>query len=146
MSSEKILFVDTDVLIDILHENINYTDLESSFSKYDQLATTSANIYELYFGYYQLEYSKHKISKKKLEKEKSELDILTKNLIVYNMTGEAAIKSAEIYHALISQGRQIENFDCIIAGIILTSPYNDLLTRNINHYKRIKGLNLLSLP
>ena len=145
MASAKVLFVDTDVLIDILHESIDLDDLELIFSKYDQIATTSANVYELYFGYYQLEYSKHKVSKEKLENEKQSLSKLVQNLIIFNMSSQAAIKSAEIYHQLVSQGKQIENFDCIIASIIITSSYSDLLTGNINHFKRIKGLNLKTL-
>ena len=128
MASTKVLFVDTDVLIGILHERIDSDDLESIFSKYDQIATTSANVYELYFGYYQLKYSKQKVSKEKLEHEKQALNNLVQNLIVYNMTSQTAIKSAELYHQLVSQGKQIENFECIIASIILKSSYNDLLT------------------
>ena len=146
MASKKVLFVDTDVLIGILHEGIDSTDLTSIFSQYDQIATTSANVYELYFGYYQLEYSKQKISKEKLEREKQALHNLVQNLIVYNMTSQTAIKSAEIYYQLVSQGKQIENFECIIASIIIESSYSDFLTGNTNHFKRIKGLNLLTLP
>ena len=145
MASQKVLFVDTDVLIGILHESIDSVDLASIFSQYEQIATTSANIYELYFGYYQLEYSKQKVSKKKLEHERQALNNLVQDLIVYNMTSQTAIKSAEIYHQLVSQGKQIENFDCIIASIIIKSSHSDLLTGNINHFKRIKGLNLLTL-
>ncbi len=146
MTSQKVLFVDTDVLIGILHESIDSVDLSSIFSQYDQIATTSANVYELYFGYYQLEYSKQKVSKEKLEHEKQALNTLVQNLIVYNMTSQTAIKSAEIYHQLVSQGKKIENFDCIIASIILKSSSKDLLTGNTNHFKRIKELNLLTLP
>ena len=145
MASQKVLFVDTDVLIGILHESIDSKDLASIFSQYDQIATTSANVYELYYGYYQLKYSKQKVSKEKLEREKKALNDLIQNLIVYNMTSQTAIKSAEIYHQLVSQGKQIENFDCIIASIIIKSSYVDLLTGNINHFKRIEGLNLLTL-
>ena len=150
MALEKVLFVDTDVLIGILHESIDSVDLAAIFSQYDQIATTSVNVYEIYFGYYQLEYSKQKVSKEKLEREKQALNNLVQNLIVYNMTSEAAIKSAaiksaEMYHQLVSQGKQIENFDCIIASIIIKSSYNDLLTGNTDHFKRIKGLNLIAL-
>ena len=134
------------MLIGILHESIDSVDLASIFSQYEQIATTSANIYELYFGYYQLEYSKQKVSKEKLEHERQALNNLVQDLIIYNMTSQTAIKSAEIYHQLVSHGKQIENFDCIIASIIIKSSYSDLLTGNINHFKRIKGLNLLTLP
>ena len=146
MTLQKVLFVDTDVLIGILHESIDSVDLASLFSQYDQIATTSANVYELYFGYYQLEYSKKKVAKEKLEREKRALNNLVQNLIVYNMTSQTAIKITEIYHQLVSQGKQIENFDCMIASIIITSSNNDLLTGNINHFKRIKGLNLITFP
>ncbi|QEE16118.1 type II toxin-antitoxin system VapC family toxin [Promethearchaeum syntrophicum] len=146
MVLQNVLFVDTDVLIGILHENIDSVDLSSIFSQYDQIATTSANVYELYFGFYQLEYSKQKVAQEKLKHERQALNNLVQNLKVYNMTSQTAIKSAEIYHQLVSQGKKIENFDCIIASIILKSSYRDLLTGNINHFKRIKGLNLLTLP
>lgn len=146
MVLQKVLFVDTDVLIGILHESIDSVDLASIFSQYDQIATTSANVYELYFGFYQLEYSKQKVAQEKLKRERQALNNLVQNLKVYNMTSQTAIKSAEIYHQLVSQGKKIENFDCIIASIILKSSYRDLLTGNINHFKRIKGLNLLTLP
>ena len=139
----KTLFLDTDILIGILHNQWTLTQLRDKFAQYVHIATTAANLFELYFGYYKLQYSKQKIPKKRLSKEKIALDKLIENLVIFNMEGRSADRGAALYHSLVSKGNKIESFDCIIAAIILESGHSDILTLNLKHFSRIEGLHCL---
>ncbi len=145
MAKMNILFLDTDILIGILHKKIDLDSLKNSFSSYDQLATTSANVYEVYFGFYKLKYSKTKVSKLTIKKEKQAQKELFSSLIIFDMNYQASIKGAEIYHQLTSKVEKIDSFDCLIASIVLNSGFNNLLTKNIKHFGKIEGLNICSL-
>ena len=145
MQKIKTLFLDTDILIGILHNHWDLSKLRESFSHYIQIATTAANIFEIYFGYYKLQFSKQNISKKRLSREKNALENLNENLVIYNMDGRSANRAADLYHALVSKGTMIESFDCIIAAIILESGHSDILTHNWKHFSRIEGLNVFYL-
>ncbi|MHA1744767.1 MAG: type II toxin-antitoxin system VapC family toxin [Promethearchaeota archaeon] len=145
MQKMKTLFLDTDILIGILHNQWTLPQLRGSFSQYLHIATTAANIFELYFGYYKLQFSKQKLPKQRLAREKVALDTLIKNLVVFNMDGDSADRGAALYHSLVSKGNMIESFDCIIAAIILESGHSDILTYNWKHFSRIEGLNVIKL-
>ncbi len=140
MVSKHILFLDSDIIIDLLHGEIDFSELKDKFSAYYQIATTSINIYELYYGFYKLKHSKQKISAKKLELEEQNLNKIIKNLKVFEFSHLSAQKSAELFHQLISQGQRVETFDCLIAGIIITSNHSDILTGNVRHFQRFKEL------
>ncbi|MHA1585340.1 MAG: type II toxin-antitoxin system VapC family toxin [Promethearchaeota archaeon] len=144
MPDSTILYLDTDILIGILHSTYDLAELKSRFERYQSLGTTIINIYELYYGYQQLKYSKPKISEKRLSKEREALDLLIKNLTIVNLTIENVISSTSIYHRLKSKGKMIDLFDCMIAGIILSTNSYDFLTNNQKHFNRITKLNLVT--
>jgi len=141
----KTLFIDTDIMIGILHNRWNLPQLRTSFTQYIHIATTAANIFELYFGYHKLQFSKQKLPKLRLKREKIALDKLTQNVVVYDLNIDRAIKSAEMYHMLASKGETIDSFDCIIAAIILNSGHHDILTQNGKHFSRIEELNVFMM-
>ena len=143
MRIQKTLFLDSDIMIGILHEQVDLNEIKQIFLQYERLATTSPNLYEIYYGIYQLQYSKQSISSKTIADEKKAIQNLSSNLDVYDMNGESANRSAELYHQLTSKGQKIDPFDCLIAGIILSSKIGVLLTKNIKHFNRIPELNLV---
>ena|SRR3989344_7399697 len=61
-----------------------------------------------------------------------------------NLSKEACKRVADIYLELKSDGKMIEKFDCIIAGIFLAGGINKILTKNKEHFKRIKEIKVIS--
>ena len=75
----------------------------------------------------------------KTEQEKKKIDLLLKSFVVYSITPEIAKKAAEIESDLLEKGEMIELEDVLIAATALIKNM-PLLTRNIKHFQRIKGL------
>ena len=65
---------------------------------------------------------------------------LVTNLEVLDLDYEAAVRAAEISGTLDGEGRGIDPFDSLIAGITLTSGAEALVTRNASHFVRVPGL------
>lgn len=62
------------------------------------------------------------------------------NIRVLSLDDNSIIKSAEISAELIKKGTIISDRDCLTAGIALSKGINTIVTRNIGHFKRIKGI------
>ena len=62
---------------------------------------------------------------------------------VLPLTISATKRAAEIYAQLKKDGQPIGHTDCLIAGIALTNGLK-LATNNTDHFKRIKGLELIN--
>jgi predicted nucleic acid-binding protein len=97
-------------------------------------ATTVINIYETMYGVYR--------SMTNQEQRLDSLNRLITNLEVLELNHEAACKAAEISGTLGREGRGIDPFDSLIAGIALTSGAEALITRNTRHFNRIQNLTL----
>ncbi|MBI2667442.1 PIN domain-containing protein [Candidatus Woesearchaeota archaeon] len=73
------------------------------------------------------------------EKEKKDINELLKSLLIFNLDENAAKEAAEIEFELTKNGDIIDLEDIMIAGI--SKVRNEvLLTRNVKHFKRIKGV------
>jgi predicted nucleic acid-binding protein len=59
------------------------------------------------------------------------------------LTLSATRRAAEIYANLRKKGEPIGHTDCLIAGIALSNNLQ-LVTNNIDHFKRIKGLEIVN--
>ena len=70
-------------------------------------------------------------------------DILSEFLRGTEIWVSAAKQAAEIYANLRKKGQSIGHTDCLIAGIALTNNLQ-LVTNNIDHFKRIKGLEIVN--
>jgi predicted nucleic acid-binding protein len=138
------IYIDSDIAILWIHERISSDQLFSLIDKNESLAITSASIFEIYQGYYQMIFNKKtKKSAKYVEKEKNAIEKLRVALIEIPMDAESAQKAAEIFQELSNAGEMIDLFDCLIAGIILTHQGDVLITRNNKHFERIPGLKLI---
>ncbi len=62
-----------------------------------------------------------------------------KSLSILEVDIAAAQKAAEIHAGLKNSGNSLELEDVLIAGIVMTNN-EELVTRNINHFRRIPGL------
>ena len=123
--------VDSDVLIDFLR---NKKDAINKFQEVknsgQQLSTTSINVFELLVGtsrYSSIEYDSIKN--------------FLNNFLIYDFDFDSAEKASEIFSDLKSNGQMIQLPDIMIASIVLSNN-ESLLTRNTNHFEKIKGLDL----
>lgn len=100
--------------------------------------TTSINVYEIFYGYFRAFGSQANT-----EKEFTQIKNLFSVLMVYSLNLNSAIRASSIQLALEKKGEVIGINDIVIAAIVLENG-NKLLTDNIKHFKRIKGLELIS--
>ncbi len=61
--------------------------------------------------------------------------------MILDLDKESAEKAGEIDGLLIKEGKGIEPEDCMIAGIA-KHHQETILTRNLKHFGRIKGISL----
>ena len=123
--------LDTDVLIDFLRGNTETVKMIEKLEKDYELATTSINIFELYYG----------ACKTRKEKNVKAVDDLSSSLEVYMLTDKSAKISGELIAELESRGEVIDFRDVLIAGMVIENG-SSLLTGNVKHFRRIKGLKL----
>lgn len=100
------------------------------------LYTTEICVFELIMGAYAL--------REKPEDEIMKINALLSKMVVLPVDRKAMIKAGEIAGTLIKKGRQIEDTDCLIAGIALSNGINEIITRNKEHYERISGIHVVS--
>ncbi len=121
--------VDTDIIIDYLRgRNENQEILPALIGKYE-VHISPVSIYELYYGGY---YS---------GKLKPVEDVLAM-LIPFDWTPEDSKKSAQIHAALSKAGSTLNIKDILVAGSCFTRVI-PLITRNILHFRKIKGLKVI---
>lgn len=121
--------IDTDIVIDYLRgRNENQEILPILIGKYE-VFISPVSIYELYYGGY---YS---------GKLKPVEDVLAK-LIPIDRTPEDSKKAAQIHVTLSRSGETLNVKDVLIAGPCLSRSI-PLITRNISHFRKIKGLKVI---
>jgi predicted nucleic acid-binding protein len=141
-----VLYIDTSVAIGLLHGEFELEKLLSMVKPSDVLAITAISMQELYAGVYSLKYMKKaRASKATIEKETASIEKLARSLVQVDFNTKAAKKSAEIYYMLAGDGEKIEFFDCMIAGTILARGDASIMTRNADHFKRIKELTVITI-
>jgi tRNA(fMet)-specific endonuclease VapC len=128
--------IDTDILIDFLRnqkEAVAFiTQLEE---KKTRLSTTAINAFELYYGAH-----KSRQSVQTLQSTKKLLD----RLVLLPLTPRSAQRAGHIYAELELEGQPIGLRDTFIAAIALTRKYS-VATRNTEHFKKVKGLTLITM-
>ena len=121
--------VDTDIVIDYLrgkHENQKI--LPAIIEKYN-VHISPISVYELYYGGY---YS---------GKLKPVEDVLAM-MNTFDWTLEDSKKSAQLHASLSKAGEALSVKDVLIGGLCLSRSV-PLITRNVEHFKRIKGLKVI---
>lgn len=124
--------LDSDILVGILRENKDAIDFADALEKRgEELNTTVINIAELVEGAFLLADS-DKFNK---------VENLTTSFNSYNLDNAAAWKTGEISAALKKKGQKLDFPDIAIAAISISND-ETLITRNIKHFSRIKGLKI----
>ena len=125
--------IDSDCIIDFLRNKREARDVIAKYK--DDIVTTEINIFEVFFRL---------LFKKIIDKNEEELTReFFDSVDILNMKGWG-IKSANILTNLIKQGRLIEQNDCFIASIMLVNGCNKIITKNIDHFSRIKNIEIIT--
>lgn len=120
--------LDTTFLIDLSRGNKDALKLIESKSP---LLTTQINMYELIRGLF--------LRGMSLPKLREVMEVF-EDLRVLSLDNNSIIKSAEISAELIKSGKEISDCDCLTAGIALSKGVDIVVTRNQEHFKRIRGM------
>ena len=123
--------LDTTFLIDFLRND------KSAISKAleikdDALVTTSVNIFEVLLGIYR--------KKKNSEAELEQFKKLINKIDVLYFDTESSFISSKMTADLISEGKEIGAMDCLTAGAMISKNCHIIVTRNKEHFQRIKGI------
>ncbi|MGC9103767.1 MAG: type II toxin-antitoxin system VapC family toxin [Candidatus Methanodesulfokora sp.] len=122
--------LDTDVLIDFLRPaTIAIIILEKSLAR---IATTAINIFELYY---------RALRSSRAKENLKAIDELLEKLEVIKLDREIAELAARHLRELESKGELLDLADLFI-GCAALSRRMTLVTWNLEHFSRIKGLNL----
>lgn len=124
--------IDSDILIDFLNNKKDSVKLIGGF-KESEMSISAITFAEVLEGLVD-------DSKKYLNVKKG-----LKRLSILNVDIQIAEKFASVRARLRKQGQLIENMDIFIAATAITCG-TILVTRNIKHFKRIKGLKLYPVP
>lgn len=119
----------TDFLVSLLRGNQEAVQASASI---EEPKTTIINVFELYYG-----------AEKAGNPEKAFKDVnaLIDALDVLPLNKKACKTSANIQASLDTKGEPIGLLDNLIAGIVISS-HEALLTRNAQHFYRVKGLTI----
>ena len=130
----KPVLVDTDILSMFFRNNLKVVShIEKYLAEYQKINLSIITYYEILSGL------KHKNALKQLDLF---LEFVKHNTIV-PLTEESVIISSDLYASLRKSGTPIDDIDILIAGIALS---NNLIfvTNNVEHFKKIEGLEMLN--
>ncbi|MHA1671711.1 MAG: type II toxin-antitoxin system VapC family toxin [Promethearchaeota archaeon] len=132
------IILDTSACIDYLKGN---NEIKKSVLKQEDLIhITSITVYEINIG---LERTKRKISNKRYNELYKIWTEFISCMEVFPLGYKEAEMAAEIYDNLESQGQRIDDNDILIAGIMLSNGIKKIITKNVNHFERIKGIEII---
>ncbi len=120
--------LDTDYLVALLRGD---AAAAAQADKIKSPKTTIINAFELYYG------ADRSWNPKKSH---AEVNSLLKSMDVLEFEMPAVLASAKIQAELMNTGNPVNILDVLIAGIVMVNK-EELLTRNVNHFNRINGLN-----
>ena len=129
--------LDSSVIIDILRGKESVKEIENKFDYGgEEILIPSPVIVELIRGIY----LKDSIKNIK-DDEKEKINNFLSSFIVLDFDKKSAIKTGEIEAYLINNGETIDLEDIMI-GAIAKQNGERLITRNIKHFQRVKGLEI----
>lgn len=124
--------IDSDCIIDFLKDKEEAVGVIAKYK--GEIVTTEINIFEVFLGIYSL--------KREHEKEEELAESFFDSLEILGMDGWGR-KSAKIFANLIKQGKVIELNDCFIAATMIVSGCNKIITKNVKHFSRIEGIEVI---
>jgi len=125
------IVVDTEVLIDYFSGAEPAAEAVARLLGEDRLAVTTVTLFELACGV-------------STEEQLRDLELLTQAAHIVVLDGYAALKAGAVYRELRTRGKLIGVADLLIAGCCLAAGF-PLLSRNREHFGRVRGLKLLQV-
>ncbi|HLD15268.1 MAG TPA: type II toxin-antitoxin system VapC family toxin [Candidatus Nanoarchaeia archaeon] len=129
---EDRICLDTDFLVNLLRNRKEEVDFINKIENFSSLATTSINLFELYYGAFKLGKIKDILA---IEFLKQKVEILLPD-------DEVAIKAGEMAAKLEKNGKMMELKDLLIGVTALKNNFS-VKTYNIKDFSRITGLSLV---
>jgi tRNA(fMet)-specific endonuclease VapC len=136
MESLTRVCLDTDVLIDYLRKPSDEVKrvMESVYKRKVSACTTSVNAFEIWLGAH--------LSPKKAELVRETEDFFGQ-LEVVNFDYESSVEAGRVLADLRKRGEAIEIRDLFVGCVCKVSGM-PLVTRNLKHYRRVRGLKVLT--
>lgn len=128
------VILDTTYLIDFIKNHPDAVKKAQELDGLPEIFTTEINVFEVLFGIYRLK------DRERASKELDKAKMLFDRLSILPLEGAATFKAANIASELEKQGKPIEITDSITAGIALANGVTTIVTRNKEHFSRIKGI------
>lgn len=120
--------VDSTFLVDLLRGK---EDVSEILDGRELIVTTQINIYEILKGFFLKRISRSKFA---------QVRALFEDIRVLPLDDYGIIRAAEISSSLQEYGNYVPDCDCLTAGIALSKGINTIVTRNGEHFKRMKGI------
>jgi predicted nucleic acid-binding protein len=140
------IFIDTNIAIGLIHKLFPLEKIQPLLDTSERIAITSITMYELYYGLFNMENNKNaKKSLQAIQTEKKAINQLKNSIDIVEMNDQAAYRAAEIFHRLRGEGQTVEEFDCMIAGIVLSTGSSKIITNDAEHFSRIPEIHVLAI-
>ncbi len=131
------ILADTTFLIDCLRKKTEVKTLLDSYPD-EVLYTTEINVFELYLGLYSSKILKN--NNKLFKQRKKRLEELLTKFQILSFARKEAIEAAKILGKLTREGQIIDFRDGMIGGIARINGISAVVTKNVDHFKRIENL------
>ena len=125
--------IDSDCIIDFLKGEKKAVGIITSYK--EEIATTEINVFEVYFGIY--------LRESVSQKEEDTADLFLSSIEMLSSNNGWGKQSAKLIADLAKQGRIIDKNDCFISSIMKANNCNKIITRNVKHFCRIKGIEII---
>lgn len=122
--------IDTDIISYFLKGNETvFVKFQEYIKQYEKINISSITYYEILSG----------LTFKGASKQLKIFEDFCSSSIIIDITLDSIKKSAEIYSEQRKSGESVDDIDILIAGIAI---FNDLtlITNNVRHFQKIKGL------
>ena len=126
--------LDSTLMIDFLRNKEKAIDIIGNLREgNEEIITTIINVFELESGIWALKNANYQMQLERLNGLLSRIGIL-------ELSTNSVSQSAKIFGELSRSGKKIDDLDVLIAGICLANKCDKIITDNIDHFSRIKGL------
>ena len=133
------IILDTSACIDHLNGN---EQLKKVISELENLIhITAITVYEINIG---LEKTKRTISEERYKQLYKIWMEFISGMEIFPLGFKEAEKAAEIYDGLESKGKLIDDNDILIVGIMISNGINKIITKNVRHFERIEGIEIIN--
>lgn len=126
--------LDTTVLIDALRGEEGLRNILPALDE-EGVATTEVNVFEVLLGIYFAGGPRRSV---RLDRTHAMLH----DLLVLPLQRGGADRAAQVAAQLVREGRAIATGDALTAGILLDHGIDTVVTRDVEHFRRIRGLSV----